>query len=114
MTKQIPPQHLRHLRNDIPINDVIQHYLDIPTKFREGFLRFLCPVCAEFNTATNPATNLARCFTCSRNFNPIDIVMVVRKCSFLAAVEFIQNYQHNQSEQQKVIAQLIDRLARLP
>ena len=114
MTNQIPSQHLRHLRNDIPINNVIQHYLEIPTKFREGFLRLLCPVCAEFNTAANPSTNLARCFTCSRNFNPIDIVMAVRKCSFLDAVEFIQNNRQKQSEQRQIIAALVERLSRLP
>lgn len=76
---------LRELRNRIPIDGVIAA-LEIPAKRREGYLRFLCPLCEEFNTATNPRTNLARCFRCERNFNPIDLVMVAERCPFLEAV----------------------------
>lgn len=80
---------LFHLRNNISINALIR-YLNLPNKFREGFLRFLCPICGEFNTATNPKTNLARCFRCKKNFNPIDLVIVVRKCSFKDAVTLLK------------------------
>lgn len=80
-------QLLRSLRNRIPIADLIEGDLDLPSKESEGYLRFLCPICAEFNTATNPITNLARCFRCNRNFNPIDMVMAVQNCSFLDAVK---------------------------
>jgi hypothetical protein len=52
-------------------------------------LRFRCPLCHNFHTATNPKTNLARCFDCRKNFNPIDIVMAVGNCSFVDAVEFL-------------------------
>ena len=62
----------------------------MPNKEIEGFFRFLCPLCREFNTATNPKTNLARCFRCKRNFNPIDLVMVVERCGFLDAVRFLE------------------------
>ena len=82
---------LRALRNRIPIADLISNELDLPSKESEGYLRFLCPVCSEFNTATNPLTNLARCFRCSRNFNPIDMVMAVQECSFVDAVEDLKN-----------------------
>ena len=51
-----------------------------------GYLRFLCPLCDDFHTATNPRTNLARCFRCQRNFNPIDLIMIVDRTSFLEAV----------------------------
>ena len=83
---RIPDEYLRRLRNDIPINRLIESSLHLPSKSRDGFLRFLCPLCGEFNTATNPRTNLARCFKCSRNFNPIELVMESRRCSFLDAV----------------------------
>lgn len=81
----ISRQRLRQLRNRVPIDDLFEE-LDIPAKRSEGYTRFLCPLCREFNTATNPATNLARCFRCQRNFNPIDLVIVVTGCNFLEAV----------------------------
>ena len=85
----ISREQLRYLRNQIPINDLIEHSLRLPSKYREGFLRFPCPLCGEFNTATNSATNLARCFRCARNFNTIELVMEVNRCSFLKAVQFL-------------------------
>ncbi|WP_208596420.1 hypothetical protein [Desulfonatronospira thiodismutans] len=44
-------------------------------------------------TACNPRTNLARCFRCERNFNPIDLVMVVKGLNFREAVEFLQDME---------------------
>jgi DNA primase len=88
---RIPPAVLRRLRNEIAINKLIRH-LDLPWKIRDGHLRFLCPLCREFNTATNPRTNLARCFRCAKNFNPIDLVMVVRGIPFLQAVRDLQRF----------------------
>ena len=80
---------LTRLRNEIPISIVIGDILDMPSKTTEGYFRFLCPVCKEFDTATNPKTNLARCFGCERNFNPIDMVMVVKHMNFKDAVEYL-------------------------
>jgi len=88
---RFPPALLRSLRNDIPIADLIRLPLALPNSFRDSYLRFLCPLCSGFNTAVNPPTNLARCFSCKKNFNPIDLVMAVRRCSFLDAVKFLQN-----------------------
>jgi DNA primase len=82
---------LTGLRNEIPISIVIGDILDMPSKTTEGYFRFLCPVCNEFNTATNPKTNLARCFGCRRNFNPIDMVMVVKRMNFKDAVEYLKD-----------------------
>lgn len=87
---RLSASRLRQLRNDIPIAKVIELHLDIPAKLRDGVFRFLCPLCRDFNTATNSNTNLARCFRCARNFNPIDLVMVVRDCTFLEAVRFLE------------------------
>lgn len=86
---RISDARLRQLRNDIPIADLIQGSLGLPWKQSEGYFRFLCPRCNEFHTATNPKTNLARCFRCKQNFNPIDIVMMVERCSFRDAVRFL-------------------------
>jgi len=86
VTRRFPSDLLRSLRNDIAIDELIRRRLGIPTKVRDGHLRFLCPHGNEFHTATNPATNLARCFRCGVNFNPIDIVMAVERCGFVDAV----------------------------
>lgn len=90
MAQQISPELLRLLRNHIPINTLITSTLKIPFKRSENYLRFLCPLCGDFHTATNPRTNLARCFRCQKNFNPIDMVMIVNSCSFLEAVRFLK------------------------
>lgn len=85
----IPSEKLRRIRNDLAIDDVLRG-LGVPTKLREGYLRFLCPLCGEFNTATNPRTNLARCFRCKRNFNTVDLTMIVAQASFLEAVHQLE------------------------
>ncbi len=90
MAQRLSKEELFRIRNHIPINDVIVHILDLPSKTRDGYLRFLCPICSEFMTACNPKTNLARCFRCERNFNPIDLVMVVKGLNFREAVVFLQ------------------------
>lgn len=88
-TRRYSPDLLRALRNDIPVSKLITEILNVPSKLSEGYLRFLCPYCGDFNTATNPRTNLARCFRCRENFNPIDLVMIVESLNFTDAVEFL-------------------------
>jgi DNA primase len=89
MSPRYSANHLRKLRNDIPIARLIGDVLGIPCKVQEGYFRFLCPHCSDFNTATNPKANLARCFRCQRNYNPIDIVMLDKRLNFVEAVEFL-------------------------
>jgi len=84
----ISRQRMRRLRNEVSIDQVLSA-LDVPTKVRDGHVRFLCPICREFNTATNPRTNLGRCFRCEKNFNPIDLAMVVDNGTFLDAVAYV-------------------------
>lgn len=84
-------QELYQLRNEVPITVVIADVLDIPSKMIDGYFRFLCPLCSEFMTATNSKTNLARCFRCQKNFNPIDITMAANKYTFKEAVEYLQD-----------------------
>jgi len=89
VAQRIAREELRWLRNGIDIASLLDA-LAIPWKWRDGYVRFLCPLCSEFQTATNPRTNLARCFRCKRNFNPIDLTMVERGCAFLDAVRYLQ------------------------
>ena len=91
MSRRYSQEKLRSLRNDIPIAILIADFLDLPCKATDGYFRFLCPLCSQFNTATNPNTNLARCFLCQKNFNPIDMVMTVQRCNFRQAVEFLDD-----------------------
>ena len=81
---------LRRLRNEIDIDLVIKR-LRLERRESQKILRFRCPLCHGFHTATNPKTNLARCFDCRRNFNPIDLVMAVTARSFVETVEFLKN-----------------------
>ncbi len=90
MAPRYSKELLRELRNDIPIAWLIAEGLELPSKISEGYFRFLCPRCREFNTATNSRTNLARCFRCNENFNPIDIVMIARRANFTEAVQFLR------------------------
>ena len=80
---------LRRLRNEVSINEVIGA-LRLETRQSTDLLRFHCPVCRGFHTGTNPKTNLARCFDCRVNFNPIDLVMKATGCSFVDSVEFLK------------------------
>ena len=64
----------------------------------EGCFRFLCPLCNGYDTAVNPKTNLARCFRCEKNFNTIDLVMLVRQADFVHSVKFLQSI-HQQDDQ---------------
>lgn len=90
MQKGFTGAELFSLRNDIPINTLINEHLKIPSKISDGYFRFVCPLCGESLTATNPKTNLARCFRCERNFNTIDIVMIVLNYNFIESVSFLK------------------------
>jgi DNA primase len=89
-------QHLFTLRNCIPIDRLIEA-VSVPAKVQEGYYRFQCPVCNEFNTGINPKTNLARCFSCRKNFNTIDFVMTVKELSFIDSVAYLETLTAFQS-----------------
>jgi hypothetical protein len=74
------------MRNEINIEMLIEKTLGIPSRVTKGCFRFLCPLCNGFDTAVNPKTNLARCFRCEKNFNTIDLVMLIRKTNFVQSV----------------------------
>jgi len=90
MSQYYSADYLRMLRNDIPIDKVIVDLLKLELRNHRKMLRFRCPLCQGFHTATNHKTNLARCFDCQKNFNPIDLIMTVGNCGFLDAVEFLK------------------------
>jgi len=90
MMKRFSKHELFKLRNSININMLINEILKLPTKTSQGQLRFLCPVCSQFNTATKRETNLARCFHCQRNFNTIEMVMETKDMDFIQSVQFLQ------------------------
>lgn len=77
MSQYYPADFLRMLRNDIPIDEVIVDLLNLEVQKDRKTIRFRCPLCYNFHTATNHETNLARCFDCEKNFNPIDMVITV-------------------------------------
>ena len=93
MSTHYTADFLRMLRNQIPINEVIIDLLNIEVRNDHELLRFRCPLCDNFHTATNHKTNLARCFDCKNNFNPIDLVMTVENCGFLEAVKILKSLQ---------------------
>ncbi len=82
---------LRMLRNKINIDQVI-NILGLETRYSKTIHRFRCPLCHCFHTATNPKTNLARCFDCETNFNPIDLVMAITRRNFVDTIEFLKKH----------------------
>lgn len=77
--------YLRRLRNEVPLAQLFRQ-LNWPHK-RVGLqLRFVCPRCSETQTSVNHRTNLARCFRCQQNWNPIDFTIAVTDCQFREAI----------------------------
>ena len=91
MSQYYPADFLRMLRNDIPIDQVIVDLLNLEVQKDRKTIRFRCPLCYNFHTATNHKTNLARCFDCEKNFNPIDMVITVGNCGFVDAVKILKD-----------------------
>jgi hypothetical protein len=106
MKKRFSADELRELRNLIPINTVIKELLSIPSKISEGHFRFLCPLCNEFQTSTNSSTNLARCYHCQKNFNPIDMVMAVNASQFLDSAAYLQEVLSHSRQIKKMIGDI--------
>ena len=112
MKNRFSSRELIDLRNNIPVDMLIRDQLQIPSKTRDGFFRFLCPLCNEFQTAVNPNTNLARCFRCEKNFNTIDLVMAVRGCGFKNSVLFLKNLPMPQKVPAEALKSLVAGIGR--
>ena len=81
-------QQLFQVRNEIDIDWLIHEKLSLERHFN-GAWRFPCPLCQQLNTATQKKTNLARCFSCQKNFNTIDLVIYTNKINFVPSVRFL-------------------------
>ena len=90
MTRRFSPGELTFIRNRVPISCVIETLLELPTRSRYGKLSFACPVCGGFDTSINGAHNLARCFACQQNFNPIELVMRQLQIGFVDSVKWLK------------------------
>jgi hypothetical protein len=91
-------QQLFQVRNEIGIDWLINEKLSIERQFN-GAWRFRCPLCLELNTATQKKTNLARCFSCQKNFNTIDFVIYTQKINFVPSVLFLLALLDNNTPQ---------------
>lgn len=89
MSPRFDDEDLRRMRNDIAFARVFAA-LNWPSKVRDRQLAFVCPRCGEYRSAVNPRTNLARCFFCEINFNPIDFTIAVQNATFVEAVRFLE------------------------
>lgn len=92
----ITRDYLRRLRNEIDFAHLFR-YLRWPHKRTDGKLIFVCPQCSESQASVNPKTNLARCFRCEKNWNPIDFTMDVHHIEFLEAIGQLENLLPNHS-----------------
>jgi len=101
MKRRFSAQHLYRLRNLIPIDVLIAENLSIPCTQSQGHLRFLCPLCRQFKTATMQKTNLARCFRCAKNFNTIDLVMLWQNTDFVQSVKLLTALLQNLTERKQ-------------
>ena len=70
---------LRRLRNDLPLPFTIARLGKDgpPSKMSEGYFRFLCSYCGDMRATVNPRNNLAHCFSCRKNLNNIDLLMIL-------------------------------------
>lgn len=89
MKRRFSDEELYNVRNRIPIRQVTENLLAIPSETVHGIFRFRCPLCAGRHTAIKPKTNLSRCFDCGKNFNAIDLCMLVKRIDFVESVNFL-------------------------
>ena len=88
MTRRFSSQELKFLRNRVPIDRVVETLFG--TSIQDSRRRFVCPICGGGDTSVNTGHNLARCFSCQRNFNPIELVMHQLKINFVDSVNWLQ------------------------
>jgi DNA primase len=91
MTRRFSSKELKFLRNRVPIDRVVEALLGTSIQDKGAKQRFACPICGGLDTSVNAGHNLARCFSCRRNFNPIDLVMRQLKISFVDSVKWLQS-----------------------
>lgn len=89
MTRRFSSGELKFLRNRVSIERVMETL--VGTSIQDSNRRFVCPICGGLDTSVNAGHNLARCFLCRRNFNPIELVMHQLKISFVDSVKWLHS-----------------------
>ena len=92
MTQRFSAAELRFLRNRIPIKKVVETLPRLQSQEKNGNLSFACPICGGFETSINTPHNLARCFPCRQNFNPIELVMHHLNIGFVDSIKWLKNH----------------------
>lgn len=98
---------LRSIRNELPMKlTIVRLGRHGPLlKQVDGYYRFRCPSCCEQRATINPRNNLSHCFSCGKNFNNIDLMMILGY-DFLPAVEilksWLEEYQYDLSRRRTV------------
>jgi DNA primase len=84
---------LRAIRNELPMKLTIVRLREHGpiTKQVDGYFRFQCPSCGELRATVNPRNNLAHCFSCGKNYNNIDL-MLIQGYDFLPAVQILAGW----------------------
>ncbi len=98
MTRRFSPEQLYALRNEIPIDLLIEKYLSIPCDRSgpigtKGRFRFACPLCGGFETSVLWEKNLGRCFACNKNLNNVDLVIHCMNVDFVESIRRLQEYR---------------------
>ncbi len=86
---RLSKEHLRDLRNKIPIRRLIENELGVRCHTEAGIFRFECPLCGSFHTSVMKTENIGRCFGCETTFNTIDMVMEIGKTGFRQSADFL-------------------------
>ena len=113
MKRRFSDQELFEVRNHIPVDMLIRDRLQMMVKLSNGMFRFRCPICHEFETSTNSTTNLARCFKCNKNFNTIDMVMIVKGTVFVESVRYLKEILRDISSYEDKRGELKEMLQRI-
>ena len=89
----ITKELLRAIRNDLPMRLTIVRLgrFGPIAKQSDGYFRFQCPSCSELRATVNPKNNLAHCFSCKKNFNNIDLMMILGH-DFLPAAGILEQW----------------------
>jgi DNA primase len=89
----ITKELLYALRNELPMRLTVTRLgrFGPIAKQGDGYFRFQCPECKELRVTVNPSNNLAHCFCCEKNFNNIDLMMLLGH-EFKPAVSILENW----------------------
>ena len=101
MKRRFSERELRELRNEIPVEELIENHLGMPVERVSGRFRFSCPICSGYDTSVLYEKNLARCFSCRKNFNTIDLTMSLTSLDFVGAASKGSGSTANQENQPK-------------